>query len=222
MTHFDLTGSDTRARVGAVSGLYARYGKRLLDVTLILILLPLFLPLIVTLALLVRLDGGPGYYGHKRIGLNGRAFRCWKIRTMAPDADQTLQNTLTGNPAAALEWARSFKLKNDPRVTRLGRILRKTSLDELPQIWNVLRGDMSLVGPRPITAGELAFYGPDQHIYLSQRPGVTGMWQVHGRRDGCYASRVRLDRRYGCEKGLFTDISLILRTGLCVLARTGS
>jgi len=222
MTHFDLTGSDTRARVGAVSGLYARYGKRLLDVTLILILLPLFLPLIVALALLVRLDGGPGYYGHKRIGLNGRAFRCWKIRTMVPDADQTLQNTLTGDPAAALEWARSFKLKNDPRVTRLGRILRKTSLDELPQIWNVLRGDMSLVGPRPITAGELSFYGPDQHTYLSQRPGVTGMWQVHGRSDGCYATRVRLDRRYGRETGLLTDIALILRTGLCVLARTGS
>jgi exopolysaccharide production protein ExoY len=222
MMFFDLAGSGLRAPDKAATGLYARYGKRILDVSLILLALPLLAPLIALLALLARLDGGPGFYGHKRIGQRGGVFRCWKIRTMVPDADQALQDYLNGDPVAALEWARNFKLKQDPRVTRLGRILRKTSLDELPQIWNVLCADMSLVGPRPITAGELAFYGTDQKAYLAQRPGVTGLWQVHGRVDGCYDRRVRFDRRYMREMGLVTDITLIARTAICVLARTGS
>jgi len=222
MTHFDLAGSGARAPGEAVFGPYYRFGKRILDVTLVLIFLPVFVPLIAALGLLARLDGGAGFYGHKRIGRNGRTFRCWKIRTMIPDADQALQAYLKGDPEAAIEWATRFKLKKDPRVTPLGRFLRKTSLDELPQIWNVLKGDMSLVGPRPITAAELIFYGDDQRVYLDQRPGVTGMWQVHGRADGCYVARVRFDRRYIRESGLGTDINLILRTGFCVLARTGS
>lgn len=222
MTHSVLARSRARARDRVRSGLYTRFGKRILDLVLVLIFLPLLAPLVATLALIACRDGGPGFYGHQRIGRNGHVFRCWKIRTMVQDADQALQDTLTDDPAAAIEWAKSFKLKNDPRVTRIGRVFRKTSLDELPQIWNVLRGEMSLVGPRPITAGELAFYGPDQNTYLNQRPGITGMWQVHGRSDGCYTSRVRFDRRYGREIGLFTDTVLILRTGFCVLARTGS
>lgn len=222
MTHFDLAGSGIRAPEKTAVGLYGRFGKRILDVALILVFVPLLLPLIAILALLVRLDGGPGFYGHKRIGRGGLMFRCWKIRTMMPDADQALQDYLTGDPVAALEWARSFKLKNDPRVTPLGRFLRKTSLDELPQIWNVLRGEMSLVGPRPITAGELVFYGTDQQAYLSQRPGVTGLWQVHGRADGCYTRRVRFDHNYLHEMGLRTDITLIVRTAFCVLTRTGT
>ena len=222
MTHFDLARSGVRTPGKAANGPYYRFGKRMLDVTLILAFLPVFLPLIAALGLLASLGGGQGFYGHRRIGRNGRAFRCWKIRTMVPNADQALRAHLKDNPIAALEWAASFKLKNDPRVTRLGRILRKTSLDELPQIWNVLMGDMSLVGPRPITAAELLFYGDDQWAYLGQRPGVTGMWQVHGRADGCYIARVRFDRRYLQESGLITDLSLILRTGFCVLARTGS
>ncbi|PCI42973.1 MAG: exopolysaccharide biosynthesis protein [Alphaproteobacteria bacterium] len=222
MTHLDLVDAGVGAPKRAAAGFYARLGKRLLDVALILIFLPLLIPLITGLGLMARLDGGPGFYGHKRIGRDGRVFRCWKVRTMVANADQVLQDTLRGDPKAATEWARGFKLKNDPRVTRLGRILRKTSLDELPQIWNVLRGDMSLVGPRPITTTELIFYGTDQQVYLSQCPGVTGMWQVHGRRDGCYSRRVRLDRQYSHEVGLRTDVGLILRTVLCVLARTGS
>lgn len=222
MTHFDLATPGVHAPDREKSGPYARFGKRFLDVSLILIFLPLLVPLIGCLAFLARLDGSPGLYRHKRIGRNGAPFWCWKIRTMVPKADQVLQDYLTGDPEAALEWARSFKLKQDPRVTRVGRILRKTSLDELPQIWNVLKGDMSLVGPRPVTAAELVFYGQDQRSYFSQRPGVTGMWQVYGRGDGCYVRRVRLDRRYLREMGLLTDIRLIARTAICVLARTGS
>jgi exopolysaccharide production protein ExoY len=222
MTHFDLVSSGGYVPENANDGPYANFGKRILDISLVLAFLPLLLPIIATLGLLARLDGGPSFYGHKRIGRNGRAFRCWKIRTMVPDADRALQGYLTGDPQAAVEWAISFKLKKDPRITPLGRILRRTSLDELPQIWNVLRGDMSLVGPRPITAAELIFYGPDQHYYLSQRPGVTGLWQVHGRSDGCYVARVRFDRRYVREMSLLTDFILIVRTGFCMLARTGS
>lgn len=222
MTHCDPAISGFRAPDWANFGLYARYGKRILDVTLILIFLPIFLPLIACLALMVCIDGGPMFYGHRRIGRNGRVFRCWKIRTMVADADRILQETLAGDPAAALEWARSFKLRQDPRVTPLGRFLRKTSLDELPQLWNVLKGDMSLVGPRPITATELIFYGHNQRSYLSQRPGVTGPWQVHGRQDGCYTARVRFDRCYLHEMSLRRDFGLILRTALCILARTGS
>lgn len=222
MTHFDLANPGVRAPEKAIAGPYGRSGKRLLDVSLVLIFLPLFAPLILFLALLARLDGGPGFYGHKRIGRHGQAFRCWKIRTMVPNADRILQDYLAGDPLAAVEWAKSFKLKKDPRVTLLGRLLRKTSLDELPQIWNVLRGDMSLVGPRPITAAELVFYGADQHAYLAQRPGVTGLWQIYGRTDGCYSQRVRYDRRYMREMGFATDVGLIMRTGVCILARTGS
>jgi len=222
MTHFDLAGSGVRAPDRAAFGPYSRFGKRILDVSLILLFLPLLAPLILILFLLACRDGGPGLFGHKRIGRNGRVFRCWKIRTMVPDADQVLQDILDGDPVAALEWAKNFKLKNDPRVTVLGRVLRKTSLDELPQIWNVLAGDMSLVGPRPITAAELVFYGADQQAYLCQRPGVTGPWQVHGRSDGCYIARVRFDRHYMRDMGLRTDMGLIIRTGFCVLARTGS
>ena len=221
MTHFDVPDAGIRSPAWVSDGLYARFGKRLLDILAVLISLPLLLPLIGLLILLARRDGGPGLYGHKRIGRHGRTFRCWKIRTMVPDAEQALRDHLNGSPEAALEWAKSFKLKQDPRVTPLGQFLRRTSLDELPQLWNILRADMSLVGPRPITVGELVFYGRDQHVYLRQRPGLTGMWQVYGRVDGCYSRRVHLDRQYLHKTGLAADISLILRTMPCVLTRTG-
>lgn len=200
---------------------YPAFGKRALDLTLALVLLPLLAPVIAALWLLTRLDGGPGFYGHSRIGRHGQPFRCWKIRSMIPDADRVLADTLASDPFAALEWARAFKLQNDPRVTPLGRVLRRTSLDELPQIWNVLRGEMSLVGPRPVTAGELAYYDGDPAAYLSQTPGITGLWQVEGRADGCYAQRVRLDRRYLDAQCLAVDLTLILRTAFVVLAPTG-
>lgn len=201
--------------------LYARFGKRALDLAVALLLLP-FLALPITLLwLLTRADGGPGFFAHTRIGRHGRRFRCWKIRTMVPEADRILAETLAQDPIAALDWARAFKLQDDPRVTRLGRFLRRTSLDELPQILNVLRGEMSLVGPRPITAGELAFYDGDPAAYLDQTPGITGLWQIEGRADGCFAKRVALDRRYRREQSLPLDLVLILRTAGVVLIPTG-
>lgn len=201
--------------------LYARFGKRALDLAIALLLLPFLAPLIALLWLLARADGGPGFYGHTRIGRHGRRFRCWKIRTMVPDAGRILAETLRQDPLAALEWARAFKLHDDPRVTVLGRLLRRTSLDELPQIFNVLRGEMSFVGPRPITAGELAFYDGDPAAYLGQTPGITGLWQVEGRPDGCYRKRVALDRRYRAEQSLPLDLVLIVRTAGLVLKPTG-
>lgn len=201
--------------------LYAHFGKRLLDLGFALLLLPALVLPITLLWALTRRDGGPGFYAQTRIGRKGRAFRCWKIRTMVPDADKRLLETLAGDPRAARDWARAFKLHNDPRVTPLGRLLRRTSLDELPQILNVLRGEMSLVGPRPITAAELAFYAGDQSTYLAQTPGITGLWQVEGRADGCYRKRVALDRRYRIEQSLRLDLALILRTAALVLRPTG-
>lgn len=203
-------------------GLYARHGKRVLDLGLALGLLPFVAPVILLLWLVVRLDGGPGLFAHGRVGRHGQPFRCWKIRTMAPDADQRLAVLLAGDPNAALEWARTFKLRHDPRVTWIGAILRRTSLDELPQVWNVLRGEMSFVGPRPVTAGELDFYGADRTSYLSLRPGVTGLWQVRGRRDGDYARRVGLDHSYREGLCLWLDLRLIAATGLVLLRPTGS
>jgi exopolysaccharide production protein ExoY len=221
MIHLGHDSFDPRVDFRLRSDLYSRRGKRALDVMLALLLMPLIGPVILILWLLVRCGGGPGFFGHTRIGRNARPFRCWKIRTMAPDADRRLSDLLQQDPGAAVEWARSFKLKQDPRVTRLGRFLRRTSLDELPQIWNVLLGEMSFVGPRPVTAGELAYYGQDQRAYLSFRPGITGLWQVHGRADGGYDRRVGFDKDYAKVMSLTMDLGLIFRTGLTVMRPTG-
>jgi len=201
--------------------LYQKYGKRVLDLTLSVVLIPLILPVVGLLWLAMRADGGPGFFGHTRIGQNGQTFRCWKIRTMVPEAEALLQVYLHEHPEAAEEWARDHKLTNDPRITWFGHFLRKTSLDELPQLWNVLRGDMSLVGPRPIVAEEMKRYGAYQSCYTSMRPGITGLWQVSGRNDISYDDRVILDVRYLVELGFWSDISIILRTARAVLLRTG-
>ncbi|WP_246044060.1 sugar transferase [Ruegeria sediminis] len=218
MTHFDLI--ETRAKP-IRPGFYARSGKRLLDLGLALLLLPLLAPVIALTWAAAKAQGGPGFYSHVRVGRHGRSFRCHKIRTMHPDADRLLREHLRTHPLAAEEWARNRKLRHDPRVTPLGRILRRTSLDELPQILNVLRGEMSLVGPRPVTEDELGYYAPMPSTYLDQLPGVTGLWQVRGRRDGCYRTRVRLDRAYRREMSLATDLGLIGRTALALVRPSG-
>ncbi len=171
---------------------------------------------------IVRTDGGSGFFLHERIGRDGRRFHCIKLRSMIPDAEQHLVRILQQDKRAAAEWSSSFKLQNDPRVTRIGRFLRRTSLDELPQLWNVLRGDMSLVGPRPITERELFYYDPDPGAYLNHAPGVTGLWQVEGRSDASYQRRVRLDRQYASSCGFWTDLGLMVRTVGCMLRRTGT
>lgn len=195
--------------------------KRLVDIALALFLAPILLPSIATMWCLARLDGGPGFYGHVRVGRGGQIFKCWKVRSMVPDAEARLVDHLAADPKAAAEWAHHQKLKFDPRITRFGHFFRMTSLDELPQIWNVLVGEMSLVGPRPVTAAELRRYGQNVDAYLDLRPGITGLWQVSGRNDTTYEERVALDVEYHRSVGLLLDARIVARTALAVLKGTG-
>lgn len=200
---------------------YLGWPKRALDLVIVIAALPLILPVIGGLALLTRLDGGPSFFGHTRIGKGGRAFTCWKLRTMVPDAKERLADYLRTNPDAAEEWARDFKLDRDPRVTRIGDFLRRSSLDELPQVWNILRGEMSLVGPRPVTRAEITRYGNLRWAYFALRPGLTGIWQVSGRNDVSYDARVQMDVEYLNVASLRRDLDIIARTAGAVLNRTG-
>jgi lipopolysaccharide/colanic/teichoic acid biosynthesis glycosyltransferase len=206
----------------AVEAPAARRAKRILDLTLALLLLPLISPVSLAICLLVALEGGSPVYRHLRLGRGGRSFYCYKIRTMALDADAQLKALLDSNHLAREEWSEKFKLKKDPRVTRLGSFLRKTSLDELPQLWNVLKGEMSFVGPRPIIADELERYGERAVAYLACRPGISGLWQISGRNDVSYEERVELDERYALEWSLMLDFRILLRTLPVVLKAGGS
>ena len=200
---------------------FSEIAKRGCDLVMAVALLPLFLPVIAILYVVTVLGGGAGFFGHQRVGRGGETFRCWKIRTMVPDAEKVLETYLAENPEAAAEWARDFKLADDPRITRLGRILRKTSLDELPQIWNVLTGEMSFVGPRPVTRTELGKYHGYEWCYLAARPGVTGLWQVSGRNGIDYSERVKLDMEYLSRQSVLGDLAIMLRTVKVMLKRTG-
>lgn len=183
----------------------------------------LFLPLIVTLiALLMIAQGRPVIYRHSRMGRGGKSFHCFKFRTMATDGDDLLRRHLAADPIAQLEWDATRKLKDDPRVTPIGRVLRKTSADELPQLFNVLRGEMSLVGPRPIVHAEVAFYGPYIDHYHHVKPGLTGAWQISGRSDTSYAERVQLDAEYAVRRSFGGDLKILMRTVPAVLRARGS
>jgi undecaprenyl-phosphate galactose phosphotransferase len=182
----------------------------------------LFAPLLLALAALVRRDGGPAFYRHRRIGAAGRAFGCIKFRTMVTNSDRVLDDLLAADPAAAAEWAATQKLRDDPRVTALGRFLRRSSLDELPQLFNVLRGEMSLVGPRPIVQAEVARYGDEIEYYYETKPGLTGLWQVSGRSDTSYERRVRLDVWYVRNWTLWHDIAILLKTIPAVFLQRGA
>lgn len=203
--------SDPEA-VSPRSGLYARFGKRAFDLLFTLAILPLILPVILAMVIVVARAGGRPIYSHTRIGKGGRPFGCLKIRTMVVDADKRLAELLRSDPEAAIQWGRDQKLQNDPRVTRIGALLRKTSLDELPQIFNVLRGEMSIVGPRPLTAGELDGWGADRAIYEAVRPGLTGLWQIESRRNSDRKHRIAQDARYVAEMSFLGDLRFILRT----------
>lgn len=198
--------------------------KRSLDVGAVLLALLLLAPLFLLLALLVRRDGGPAFFGHMRVGRGGVPFRCLKFRSMHLDAAPRLAALLASHPEMAAEWRESRKLRRDPRVTPIGQFLRRTSLDELPQLLNVLRGEMSLVGPRPVTVDELVeHYGPDNaRAFVQVKPGVTGLWQVSGRSDTGYSERVQLDRRYVAEMSPLLDLSILARTVPAVLAGRGA
>lgn len=201
---------------------YTRRVKRFVDIVLVLTALPVAVPLVFGLWILVRLDGAAGFFGHERIGRAGRPFTCWKIRTMVPDAENVLHQHLQADSELAREWAENFKLENDPRITRLGAVLRKTSLDELPQLWNVLRGDMSLVGPRPVPGDELENYSDRVWAYAEMRPGLTGIWQVTGRGDCTYDERINMDVEYARTVNPVLDLKIIWRTFGAVLRKTGA
>jgi undecaprenyl-phosphate galactose phosphotransferase len=179
-------------------------------------------PVMLVIAALIRLDGGPALFGHKRLGRGGKIFPCLKFRSMIMGGDEILKKHLEQNPEAAIEWKETQKLQNDPRVTRLGKILRSTSIDELPQLINVLKGDMSLVGPRPIVKDEIAHYHHDILHYYRVRPVFTGLWQVSGRNDVSYAQRVQMDSWYVRNWTLWNDIAIICKTFPAVLKRSGA
>lgn len=174
------------------------------------------------IALLMRKNSGSVIYKHRRVGRDGRMFECLKFRTMVPNADQVLRELLEKDPKLKAEWVQDHKLRRDPRVTRLGHFLRRTSLDELPQLWNVVRGEMSLVGPRPVIREELLRYGRNVGAYLTAKPGITGLWQVKGRNDTDYRRRVVLDTYYVCNHDVFLDIYILFRTVGVVLAGSGA
>jgi len=196
--------------------------KRLFDVLGAALGLMALAPVMVSLAILVRRDGGPAIFGHRRIGSDGKTFLCLKFRSMCIDAERKLQEHLANNPAAQAEWDKDFKLRDDPRITPLGQLLRRTSLDELPQLFNVLRGEMSLVGPRPIVADEVARYGDRFVAYRNCRPGITGLWQVSGRNDISYRARVRLDSFYAARWSMTKDVFILIRTIAVVFRRSGA
>lgn len=206
-------------RVSLPSGVYGRAAKRLLDITAILLALPVVLPLIALLALLVARDGHSPFYRQARVGRGGRIFTIWKLRTMVPDAEAKLAGYLAENAAARAEWNSTQKLKRDPRITRFGCFLRKSSLDELPQLWNVLKGDMSLVGPRPMMPEQQPLY--PGRAYYALRPGITGLWQISDRNHTTFAARAEYDGAYARSLSLGTDVRILFATVGVVTRGTG-
>lgn len=199
--------------------IYRSAFKRPIDMMLVLFSLPFVLPVVVILALLVWRDGGNPFYTQMRIGRNGKHFRMWKLRSMVVNADQRLAAHLEADENARKEWATTQKLRNDPRVTRFGSLLRRSSMDELPQLWNVLKGDMSLVGPRPMMPSQEDMY--DCEAYYRLRPGITGFWQTAGRNATSFADRAWYDERYERDLSFTHDAAIIARTLGVVLRGTG-
>lgn len=197
--------------------------KRLFDLTLILGSAPFWILFCLVIAALIKLDGrGPVFFTQKRIGANGKELKIWKFRSMISNAEEELETFLACHPSLKSEWEQNFKLKNDPRITPVGKLLRRTSLDELPQIWNVLRGEMSLIGPRPIVEEEISLYGKEFEIYKQVPPGMTGMWQISGRNDLPYRERVNLDVYYAQNWSMWLDIHILIHTFLTVLMERGA
>ena len=211
-----LPAQEAAPRAG---GLYRHTLKRALDIIVVLVALPIWLPVILIGAALAASDGHTPFYRQKRVGRGGREFWLLKLRTMVMDADAKLEAHLAQNPDARAEWDLTQKLKNDPRITFFGRMLRKSSLDELPQLINVLKGDMSLVGPRPMMVKQRPLY--DGKSYYTLRPGLTGLWQVSDRNACSFADRVRFDDTYAANLSFGQDVVIAIRTVGVVLRGTG-
>jgi Undecaprenyl-phosphate galactose phosphotransferase WbaP len=200
-----------------------RIAKRLIDVVLLLLSLLFLIPLTLLIALAIVLESGrPVFYKHERIGRGGKPFTAWKYRTMFKNADVVFDEALKDDPELRKEWEENHKLKNDPRLTKVGSILRRLSLDEFPQLWNVLKGEMSLVGPRPIVENEIEKYGDDFDLYSQVLPGLTGLWQVSGRSDLSYTERVWLDTHYVRNWSIWLDLVILVRTIWVVISGSGA
>lgn len=199
---------------------YLNWGKRTLDLALVIMAAPLVLPLVLLFALMLWIEGGSPFYWQSRLGRGGKEFSMLKLRSMVCNADAKLARLLENDPEMRAEWETTQKLRHDPRVTRLGALLRQTSLDELPQLWNVLRGEMSLVGPRPMMPDQLALYG-DATDYTALLPGITGIWQVSTRNESSFAHRAIIDAEYRKTVSFRTDVALLFKTVSVVLRRTG-
>lgn len=218
-----LAGSPFYDANTSESAVVGGYVKRIFDVVAAVVGLLLLAPLFVMLALLVKSsDGGPIFYGHTRVGRGGKIFKCLKFRTMRTDAQTVLESYLIDNPAASTEWNATRKLQCDPRITNVGLVMRKLSLDELPQLINIIFGEMSIVGPRPIVFEELEYYGTSAAFYLRSRPGLTGVWQISGRSDISYDKRVAFDKGYVENWSFIGDVAIILKTIPAVYAGKGA
>ncbi|MFC1659428.1 sugar transferase [Pseudomonadota bacterium] len=196
--------------------------KRLIDIIGSISGLIILFPLFLILTIILKSDGGSAFFGHRRIGYKNKKFTCWKFRTMHVGSEKVLEQYLRKNIKAKKEWDKKFKLENDPRITKIGKFLRKTSLDEFPQLWNVLKGDMSLVGPRPIVKEEQKYYKDKIHAYFSVKPGLTGLWQISGRSNIGYDERIKLDLRYIKNNSILKDFLIILKTIKVVLSGHGA
>lgn len=196
--------------------------KRMFDLVMASIILVLLTPLFVAVSIAVGVSGKQIIYGHWRVGRFGKPFRCYKFRSMVMNSSEVLQNLLDADPEAKAEWEKDFKLKNDPRITRIGQLIRRTSIDELPQLFNVIKGDMSLVGPRPVVEEEITRYKDMGNLYHMVRPGITGLWQISGRNDISYQERVNLDSWYSKNWSLWYDLVILSKTIFVVLNRSGA
>lgn len=196
--------------------------QRIMDCVICLLCAPFAVAVGFVIALLIKVDGGSAFYSQRRIGLGGRTFHCFKFRSMVPGADERLQEVLAQDPVARAEWDNYQKLARDPRITPIGKLIRATSLDELPQLINVWRGEMSIVGPRPIMTEQIALYGENFGDYCALRPGITGLWQIAGRNNCTFAERVRLDMEYAQTWSVLRDLQIIVLTIPAVLAGRGA
>ncbi|HDY7358196.1 TPA: exopolysaccharide biosynthesis polyprenyl glycosylphosphotransferase, partial [Klebsiella pneumoniae] len=196
--------------------------KRIFDLVGSIAIIITISPLLLYIYNKVKKDGGPAIYGHERIGKGGKSFKCLKFRSMVTNSKEVLEDLLSKDIQAKQEWEATFKLKNDPRITKIGHFLRRTSLDELPQLFNVLKGEMSLVGPRPIITAELERYNDEVAYYLLSKPGMTGLWQVSGRSDVDYETRVYLDTWYVKNWSMWNDIAILFKTIGVVLKKDGA
>lgn len=236
MREIDLIGDlepikDVRMHISSPSKVITRFGggilldslKYLIDFVLALAALVVLMPMILMIVLIMLVvQGRPIFIGHRRVGKDGVMFSCLKFRTMVTNGDEVLARHLASHPELRAEWNATRKLRDDPRVTAFGKGMRKNSIDEIPQLLNVIRGEMSLVGPRPITPSEVKFYGAHVGDYMAVRPGLTGLWQVSGRSETSYKKRVELDVRYVAERTVWGDISIMMKTIPAVLSSRGS